>query len=126
MLFISRVLFQIYVVLHALCCDVAAFPASIAQLNSTKMALSIIFGNQGIMSGTGGSSELLQAGVTQKAFMAFVHQYPSSTVTPAISQYIWQSALSTTPFISNATYDALSDPLDRLSNGNALVQLIQL
>lgn len=94
-----------------------------SQHNSTQMVLSIISRNQGIMAGTGGSSELLQAGVTQKAFTALVSQYPNHNSSPEIRQYIQQSALSVAPFVLNATYDALSYPMDRLSNGNALLHL---
>ncbi|KAI1632778.1 Six-hairpin glycosidase-like protein [Biscogniauxia mediterranea] len=86
------------------------------------MASSIMSRSQGIMTGDGGSSELLQAGFTQKAFTAIVNQYPGDG-TADIRQYISTSASSMVPFVSNATYDALSYPMDRLSNGNALLTL---
>lgn len=78
------------------------------------------------MTGAGGSSELLQAGFTQKAFTAFVLQYPKGPLTSTVAKYINESATSVTPFVSNATNDALSYPLDRLSNGNALLTLSYL
>lgn len=90
------------------------------------MAASIISRRQGIMTGAGGASELLQAGFTQKAFTAFVLQYPSDPLTPTIARYINESASSVVPFVLNATKDALSYPLDRLSNGNALLALSYL
>ncbi|KAK9426689.1 hypothetical protein SUNI508_00216 [Seiridium unicorne] len=106
----------------ALSLQVASCGASYA-LNSSRMAASIMSRRQGIMTGAGGSSELLQAGFTQKAFTAFVSQYPSNHLSPAISKYIKESAASVVPFVLNATNDALSYPLDRLSNGNALLAL---
>ncbi|ORY55687.1 glycosyl hydrolase [Pseudomassariella vexata] len=78
--------------------------------------------NQGIMTGTGGRSELLQTGFTQKAFTALIEQYPDDD---DVQQYITTSAASVIPFIENATYDALSYPMDRLSNGNALLALYE-
>lgn len=72
------------------------------------------------MTGLGGSSEPLQAGFTQKAFSALVAQYPDEH---AVRQYIEKIAASVAPFMANATYDALAYPLDRLSNGNALLAL---
>ncbi|KAI1141047.1 glycoside hydrolase family 105 protein [Hypoxylon sp. FL0543] len=90
---------------------------------STWMASSIMSRSQGIMTGKGGSSELLQAGITQRALSALVALYPNDTLTPAIQAYVQKSAASVVPFTSNATYDALSYPLDRLSNGNALLTL---
>ncbi|KAI8624000.1 glycoside hydrolase family 105 protein [Xylariaceae sp. FL1651] len=86
------------------------------------MATSIMSRSQGVMTGKGGSSEALQAGFTQKAFTALVARYPGAS-TADVQQYIRTSAASTVPFLSNATNDALSYPLDRLSNGNALLAL---
>ncbi|GAP84924.1 putative glycoside hydrolase family 105 protein [Rosellinia necatrix] len=88
---------------------------------SQWMASSIMSRGQGIMTGQGGSSEALQAGFVQKALTALSAHYPSSAST--YKDYIRKSALSTTHFLSNATYDALSYPMDRLSNGNALLEL---
>ncbi|KAI0012051.1 Six-hairpin glycosidase-like protein [Xylariaceae sp. FL0662B] len=87
------------------------------------MATSIMSRSQGIMTGNGGSSELLQAGVTQKALSALIEQYADDAITPDIRAYVERSAASVVPFVSNATKDALSYPLDRLSNGNALLGL---
>lgn len=100
------------------------FSLASAQVHySTWMASSIMSRNQGIMTGKGGSSELLQAGITQRALSALVAQYPNHTTTPDIQAYVHKSAASVVPFTLNATYDALSYPLDRLSNGNALLTL---
>ncbi|KAI1259797.1 glycoside hydrolase family 105 protein [Xylariaceae sp. FL1019] len=77
---------------------------------------------QGVWTGASGSSEALQAGFVQKAFTAIVKQYPELDTTE-IQQYIRTSAASSVPFLSNATADALTLPLDRLSNGNALLTL---
>ncbi|KAK9773365.1 putative Six-hairpin glycosidase-like protein [Seiridium cardinale] len=92
---------------------------------SKQMAASIMSRRQGIMTGSGGSSELLQAGFVQKAFTALVAQYPSSNDSFAaeVQKYIRDSAASVAPFVSNATKDALGYPMDRLSNGNALLAL---
>lgn len=99
---------------------------NVTTLLSKQMALSIISRGQGIMTGAGGSSELLQAGFTQKAFTALISQYPSdATLTAKIEQYIRDSGASVVPFVSNATKDALGYPMDRLSNGNALLTLSQ-
>ncbi|KAI1417201.1 glycoside hydrolase family 105 protein [Hypoxylon sp. FL1857] len=97
--------------------------AAVQDKYSTWMASSIMSRSQGIMTGKGGSSELLQAGITQRALSALVAQYPDDDLTPEIQAYIHKSAASVIPFTSNATYDALSYPLDRLSNGNALLAL---
>ncbi|KAL7621181.1 hypothetical protein AAE478_008498 [Parahypoxylon ruwenzoriense] len=90
---------------------------------SAWMASSIMSRSQGIMTGKGGSSELLQAGFTQRAFSALAAQYPNDTFTPDVQDYIRASAASVVPFTLNATYNALSYPMDRLSSGNALLAL---
>lgn len=90
---------------------------------SIDMATSIMSRRQGIMTGGGGVSEALQAGFTQKAFTAIVRQYPNEGRTAAIREYIHDSAASVASFLGNATHDALAYPLDRLSNGNALLAL---
>lgn len=90
---------------------------------STWMADSIMSRGQGIMTGEGGSSELLQAGVTQRALSALAAQYPRGAETPRLVRYLRDSAASVVPFTLNATHDALSYPMDRLSNGNALLAL---
>lgn len=78
---------------------------------------------QGIMNGKGGSSEPLQAGFTQKALTAILEKYPTDPLADKIRGYVYQSAASVAPFMLNATHDALAYPLDRLSNGNALLYL---
>ncbi|GAW12221.1 hypothetical protein ANO14919_015820 [Xylariales sp. No.14919] len=88
---------------------------------SKWMASSIISREQGIMTGEGGASEALQAGFVQKAFTALSTYYPKSAAT--YEQYVRKSALSATQFLSNASNDALSYPMDRLSNGNAALAL---
>ncbi|TID24084.1 Six-hairpin glycosidase-like protein [Venturia nashicola] len=92
------------------------------QKYSSWMASSIISRGQGVMTGKGGSSELLQAGITQKAFRRVVEQYPDAISSPQIRSYITKSVDSTLGFLGNATKDA-AYPLDRLSNGNNLVTL---
>ncbi|KAF2970201.1 hypothetical protein GQX73_g3372 [Xylaria multiplex] len=91
------------------------------KLYSQWMASSIISREQGIMTGAGGSSEALQAGFVQKAFTALSAYYPNKAST--YEPYIQKSAFSTTHFLSNASYNALSYPMDRLSNGNAVLAL---
>ncbi|KAI1212780.1 glycoside hydrolase family 105 protein [Annulohypoxylon truncatum] len=90
---------------------------------STWMASSIMSRSQGIMTGKGGSSELLQAGITQRALTALVAQYPHDNVTAGARAYVQRSAASVAPFTLNASYDALAYPLDRLSTGNAMLSL---
>ncbi|KAI0913206.1 Six-hairpin glycosidase-like protein [Ustulina deusta] len=89
--------------------------------NSQRMASSIIARGQGIMTGLGGASEALQAGFVQKAFTALSDYYQESGA--VYGQYVQASASSATLFLSNASKDALSYPMDRLSNGNALLAL---
>ncbi|KKY39293.1 putative cell wall glycosyl hydrolase [Diaporthe ampelina] len=74
------------------------------------------------MTGKGGPSEPLQAGFTQKTFTALLDQYPGND---QIREYIATSVDSVLPYLSNATKNALGYPLDRLSNGNAMLSLFQ-
>ncbi|ROV96737.1 hypothetical protein VSDG_05548 [Cytospora chrysosperma] len=74
------------------------------------------------MTGTGGVSEALQAGFTQKAFTALIAQYPDDGI--HAQDHIEASVDSVVPYLSNATKDALVYPLDRLSNGNAMISLL--
>ncbi|KAK7931348.1 hypothetical protein PG985_002060 [Apiospora marii] len=112
-------------------CAFAAFLASLhAGISvaadtrySTWMARSIMDRGQGIMTGKGGPSEPLQAGFTQKAFTAILEKYPTDPLATQLRDYVYQSAASVAPFMLNATHDALAYPLDRLSNGNALLSL---
>ncbi|KAI0391579.1 Six-hairpin glycosidase-like protein [Xylariaceae sp. FL0594] len=107
----------------ALFADTGAATVSDKRYQLSKwMASSIISRGQGVFTGTGGSSEALQAGFTQKAFTALVAQYPGRQ-SADFKEYIQTSAESSVPFLSNATKDALSYPMDRLSNGNALLAL---
>lgn len=99
----------------------AAFSRN-ATKNSLWMASSLIARNDGIMTGEGGSSEPLQAGFTQKAFTALLDLYPEYE---GINVHIAASVDSVLPYLSNATNNALSYPLDRLSNGNAMLSLAQ-
>lgn len=100
-----------------------AGPPGNATRYSTWMASSLMSRRDGIMTGSGGSSEPLQAGFTQKAFAALAAQYPYGDGARA-RDYIDASVASVVPYLSNATKDALSYPLDRLSNGNAMVSLL--
>lgn len=93
-----------------------------ATKHSSRMASSLIARNDGIMTGEGGSSEPLQAGFMQKAFTALLDQYPGND---QIREHITASVDSVLPYLSNATNNALSYPLDRLSNGNAMLSLSQ-
>ncbi|KAI1755139.1 Six-hairpin glycosidase-like protein [Xylaria castorea] len=88
---------------------------------SQRMASSIISRGQGVMSGLGGASEALQAGVVQKALTALSTHDSASAAT--YGQYVRISASSTIPFLSGAATDVLVYPMDRLSNGNALLAL---
>ncbi len=117
---VAAVAASIFAFTPILLLDLAAATADSVRY-STWMASSIMSRGQGIMSGQGGSSEPLQAGFTQKAFAALVAQYPDLAITSSAMQYIQASAASVANFTLNATYDALSYPLDRLSNGNALL-----
>jgi rhamnogalacturonyl hydrolase YesR len=89
---------------------------------SQWMASSIISRQQGILSGRGGSSELLQAGIVQKAFARLVEQYPDESSSKVFGDYVVKSVGSVTSFLSNATKD-VGYPLDRFSNGNGLIEL---
>ncbi|KAI1188777.1 Six-hairpin glycosidase-like protein [Nemania serpens] len=111
--------------LAATLCGVHATASGDADALRTRysqwMASSIISRGQGVMTGKGGSSEALQAGFVQKALTALSVRYPESA-TP-YELYLQKSASSTIPFLSDASLDALTYPLDRLSNGNALLAL---
>ncbi|KAF5337537.1 hypothetical protein D9758_016676 [Tetrapyrgos nigripes] len=100
----------------------AAFsPASslIARSNySTWMASSIMSRQQGVLTGTGDSSELLQAGFTQKAFRQLIDQHPDEA--QYYNSYVSKSVESVIPVVINATKDT-TYPLDRFSSGNNLI-----
>ncbi|KAJ6570723.1 glycosyl hydrolase [Mycena sp. CBHHK59/15] len=86
------------------------------------MALSIIYREQGVLTGSSDTSALLQAGFTQKAFRRLVEQYPNAPVSEMIQQYVTKSVNSVASPVSNATKD-LSYSMDRLSSGNNLIDL---
>lgn len=92
------------------------------ESDSLRMASSIIARGQGIMTGEGGASEALQAGFVQKAFTALSDYYQGKSGA-SYEQYVRESATSATKFLSNASNNALSYPMDRLSNGNAALAL---
>ena len=73
------------------------------------------------MTGNGGSSELLQAGIVQKALTKLVNQYPDDPSTKSFHDYVIDSTESVAMFLQNATKDTVY-PLDRFSNGNGLIQ----
>jgi rhamnogalacturonyl hydrolase YesR len=100
----------------ACCIDVHSRPSNY----STWMALSIVSRGQGLL----GSSSILQAGFAQTAFRRIVEQYPHDPATPTIAQYIRTSVESVAGSVTNATEDLIY-PLDRLSNGNNLINLYQ-
>ena len=85
------------------------------------MAKSIMSRKEGIVTGTGGASELLQAGFTQRALTSLVAQYHGSEFAGQARQYIHDSAVSAAPMLTNGSHDATSYPLDRLSNGIAML-----
>lgn len=72
------------------------------------------------MTAQGGSSALLQAGITQNALSRVVNQYRNDELTASFQSYIKTSVDSVIPFIGNATFDT-SYPLDRLSNGDSII-----
>jgi hypothetical protein len=88
---------------------------------STWMATSIISRGQGVFTGSGDASELLQAGFTQKAFRQWIDQHPHHASAPLISSHIKRSVDSVIPAILSTAADK-SWPLDRLSNGNNLIK----
>ncbi|KAL1858930.1 hypothetical protein Daus18300_009800 [Diaporthe australafricana] len=91
-----------------------------ATKHSISMVSSLMTRRDGIMTGKGGSSEPLQAGFMQKAFVALLDQYPDND---QIREYLATSVDSVLPFLSNATKNALGYPLDRLSNGNVMLSV---
>lgn len=88
------------------------------------MATSIISRGQGVLTGEGDRSELLQAGFTQKAFRRIIQQYSQDPSADQIETYIKKSIDSVITTVSNATENTES-PLDRLSNGNNLISLYE-
>lgn len=85
---------------------------------STSMALSIIARQQGIMTDSTQPSSALQAGIVQKAFAAHNAYYSAH---PDIQDYIDDSTASAAKYMVDTIADIKKWPLDRLSNGNAML-----
>ncbi|CAN8098801.1 unnamed protein product [Discula destructiva] len=88
---------------------------------SLWMAESLISRSDGIMNESSASIPL-QAGFTQKAFAALLRQHPNQS---HVRDYLLRSVDSVLPYFANVTTDVSLYPLDRLSNGNAMVSLSQ-
>ncbi|KAK8223618.1 glycosyl hydrolase [Phyllosticta paracitricarpa] len=86
------------------------------------MANSIISRGQGVLTGEGDSSALLQAGFTQKGFRRLIELYANDSSAGSIEGYINKSVESTVSTVS-VTSELTNYPLDRLSNGNNLIDL---
>ncbi|KAK7530384.1 Six-hairpin glycosidase-like protein [Phyllosticta citribraziliensis] len=89
---------------------------------SVWMANSIISRGQGVLTGEGDSSALLQAGFTQKGFRRLLEQYSGDSSAGLIEGYVNKSVDSTISTVS-VTTKLTNYPLDRLSNGNNLIDL---
>lgn len=87
-------------------------------VNSTCMALSIIARQQGIMTDNTTPGSALEAGIVQKAFAAYNAYYG---VHAQIQEYIDHSTTSAAKYMSSTIDDVKNWPLDRLSNGNAML-----
>jgi rhamnogalacturonyl hydrolase YesR len=92
---------------------------------SLQMANSIISRHQGVLKSSTDSSNMLQAGFTQKAFRQIIQQYPTHPLAPTYASYIQSSINSVIPALSNATLDTTAFSLDRLSSGNGLIYAYQ-
>lgn len=86
--------------------------------NSTYMALSIIARQQGIMTNNTTPSSALEAGVVQKAFAAWSAYYGMH---PQIQEHLDRSTASAAMYMASTIDDVKNWPLDRLSNGNAML-----
>lgn len=123
--------------MHNMCCLLTLAPvlvlsslltgtrasAETEQKYSVWMANSIISRGQGVLTGEGDASELLQAGFTQKGLRRLIQQYPEDSSAGQIEQYINKSVGSTVSTVSVTSKLTTSYPLDRLSNGNNLIDL---
>lgn len=89
---------------------------------STSMALSIIARRQGIMTDNTQPGAALQAGIVQKAFNAH-NAYHGAHAHPEIQEYIENSTASAAKYMASTIDDVKNWPLDRLSNGNAMLLL---
>lgn len=85
---------------------------------STSMALSIIARQQGIMTDNIHPASALQAGIVQKAFAAHNAYHGPH---PDIQDYIDDSTASAAKYMIETIDDIKKWPLDRLSNGNAML-----
>ncbi|KAG6368876.1 hypothetical protein INS49_003094 [Diaporthe citri] len=85
---------------------------------STDMALSIIARQQGIMTNNTTPGSALQAGIVQKAFAAYNAYYGRHA---QIQEYIDHSTISAARYMASTIDDVKDWPLDRLSNGNAML-----
>lgn len=86
--------------------------------NSTDMILSIIARQQGIMTDNISPGCALQAGIVQKAFSAYNAYYGRHD---QIQEYINNSTISAARYMASTIDDVKDWPLDRLSNGNAML-----
>lgn len=88
------------------------------EINSTSMALSIIARQQGIMINDTLPAAALQAGIVQKAFAAYIAYHGAHD---KIQEYINISTASAAKYMSSTMADIQRWPLDRFSNGNAML-----
>lgn len=86
--------------------------------NSTSMILSIISREQGIMTNNTSPGSALQAGIVQKAFTAYNAYYGRHA---QIQEHIDRSTISAARYMASTIDDVKDWPLDRLSNGNAML-----
>lgn len=86
--------------------------------NSTSMILSIISREQGIMTNNTSAGSALQAGIVQKAFTAYNAYYGRHA---QIQEHIDRSTISAARYMASTIDDVKDWPLDRLSNGNAML-----
>lgn len=115
---------RLYTCVYFLVCATTAEARTVwshASNYSLWMATSIIARNQSLMANTTDVSELLQAGLTQKAFSRVMKQWPEAEAASDIAAYIDRSINSAAPFLNNASHDLIY-PLDRLSNDNGAIQ----
>ncbi|POS81017.1 glycosyl Hydrolase Family 88 [Diaporthe helianthi] len=97
----------------------SAAPTTSTGPISYRMALSIMSRQQGIMNTTTEPGAALQAGIVQKAFAALNAYHGSSQ--PEIQAYIDKSTAAAASLMTNEAADLTHWPLDRLSNGNAML-----
>ncbi|CAG8960646.1 hypothetical protein HYFRA_00013524 [Hymenoscyphus fraxineus] len=101
----------------------ATAECSVTEKYSLWMAQSLISRNDGIMNESFPSAPL-QAGITQKAFTALLAQYPDDDNASIYRDYIRSSVDSVLHYFANGNATAdVRLPMDRLSSGNALLDL---